>query len=93
MGAHLRDSNCLDGTPHYYEWEGWSDPQHPLTQRWLPTVKHHVAYKWIWLNISPAGRERGAGAMEPGKVETETVRDVTFADELFVGSFADSRSR
>ncbi|EIN06715.1 hypothetical protein PUNSTDRAFT_72884 [Punctularia strigosozonata HHB-11173 SS5] len=79
--------NCLWGTEHWYEWEGWADPSNSLTRRWLSTVKHHVAYKWIWLNIHPAGRELGADGVEPGKVTMNTVSDAKFADEaVFAGA-------
>ncbi|KZT03448.1 glycosyltransferase family 8 protein [Laetiporus sulphureus 93-53] len=63
--------NCLDGTPHYYEWEGWADPTNRLTQRWWPAVQYHVGFKWIWLN-----------AHRPmGTLKIETVETVVFADE------------
>ena len=69
-------SNCLEETPRYYEWKGWSDPTHSLTQRWHPAVQYHVGVKWIWLNKHPKGR---AGAT----LTMETTHDVMFADEVF----------
>ena len=69
----MRDINCLDGTPHYYEWEGWADAQNSLTQRWLPAVQYHVGFKWIWLN-----------AHKPlGSLTIESEERVVFADERF----------
>ncbi|KAF7964716.1 hypothetical protein HWV62_3677 [Athelia sp. TMB] len=68
--------NCLEGTPRYYEWEGWSDPTLSLTQRWHPAVQYHVGFKWIWLNKHPKDRAGATLAME-------TTHDVVFADEVF----------
>ena len=65
-------SNCLDGTPHYYEWEGWSNPEDSLTRRWKPAVDYHVGFKWLWLNHAQN---------DDTKITLETVYDVTFADE------------
>ncbi|KAH9830981.1 uncharacterized protein C8Q71DRAFT_316624 [Rhodofomes roseus] len=65
--------NCLDGAPNYYEWDGWSDPQNSLGQRWQHAVKYHAGFKWLWLN-----------AHKPmGTLTIETQEKVVFADELF----------
>ncbi|KAI0956935.1 hypothetical protein AcW1_005492 [Taiwanofungus camphoratus] len=66
--------NCLDGTPRYYEWEGWSDPTQTLGRRWYPAVQYHVGFKWLWLN---------AHRPLPAKLTIETVENVVFADERF----------
>ncbi|TCD67648.1 hypothetical protein EIP91_012158 [Steccherinum ochraceum] len=66
--------NCLDGTPRFFEWEGWSDPDNYLTQNWGPAVFYHVGVKWLWLNQGPK---------DVTTVTMETVRDVVFADEQF----------
>lgn len=66
-------SNCLDGVDRYYDWPGWSDPHDGLAQRWLPAVRYHVGYKWLWLN-EPASN---------ATLTLETLHDVKFADELF----------
>jgi len=65
--------NCLDGTPRFFEWEGWSDPENSLTQRWYPAVQYHVGYKWLWLNHHASTAE----------MQLETVEHVVFADERF----------
>lgn len=70
----LARSNCLDGTPHYYEWEGWSNPEDSLTMRWKPAVDYHVGYKWLWLNQAQT---------DDTKTTLETVYDVKFADERY----------
>lgn len=67
-------SNCLDGTPLYYEWEGWSNPEDSLTMRWKPAVDYHVGYKWLWLNHAQT---------DDTKTTLETVYDVKFADERY----------
>ncbi|KAI9056644.1 glycosyltransferase family 8 protein [Trametes sanguinea] len=65
--------NCLDGVDRYYDWPGWSDPENGLAQRWLPAVRYHVGYKWLWLNM-PASN---------ATLTMETLFDVKFADEIF----------
>ncbi|OSD02741.1 glycosyltransferase family 8 protein [Trametes coccinea BRFM310] len=65
--------NCLDGVDRYYDWSGWSDPENGLAQRWLPAVRYHVGYKWLWLN-TPASN---------ASLTMETLFDVKFADEIF----------
>ncbi|KAI0747781.1 hypothetical protein C8Q80DRAFT_1104015 [Daedaleopsis nitida] len=70
--------NCLDGVARYYEWPGWSDPDNGLAQRWLPALRFHLGYKWIWLNQP----------LSNASLTVETLLDVKFADELF----AESRS-
>ncbi|KAI8998939.1 hypothetical protein BD414DRAFT_476483 [Trametes punicea] len=72
--------NCLDGVDRYYDWPGWSDPEDGLAQRWLPAVRYHVGYKWLWLN-QPASN---------ATLTTVTVDDVKFADELFASQHAAS---
>lgn len=57
----------------YYDWPGWSDPHDGLAQRWLPAVRYHIGYKWLWLN-EPASN---------ATLTLETLHDVKFADELF----------
>jgi len=66
--------NCLDGTPRFFEWEGWSDPTHYLTRAWGPAVFYHVGVKWLWLNQGPR---------DVSSVVVETVRNVVFADEQY----------
>ncbi|KAH9951437.1 hypothetical protein B0H21DRAFT_283342 [Amylocystis lapponica] len=65
--------NCLDGTPRYYEWEGWADPTNSLTRRWYPAVQYHVGFKWLWLNHH----------LSSASLRLETVDHVVFADERF----------
>lgn len=74
--------NCLDGTPHYFEWEGWADPENSLTKRWWPAVQYHIGYKWIWLNAHRA----------KGTLRIEVERDVKFADELLEQELMESRA-
>ncbi|KXN87717.1 Glycosyltransferase-like protein LARGE2 [Leucoagaricus sp. SymC.cos] len=62
--------NCLHGTDVYMDWEGWSNPDDILTQRWGGALKYHRGYKWIWLN---SGK---------GTLRLETASAV-FADEQF----------
>ena len=66
-------SNCLDGVNRYYEWPGWSDPNNGLAQRWLPALRYHVGFKWIWLNVP------GSNAT----LSVDALYDVKFEDELF----------
>jgi len=68
--------NCLDGTPRYYEWEGWSDITNSLTKRWHAAVVYHVGAKWIWLN-------KGDREYEDATLEMESTLDVKFADERY----------
>ena len=69
-------SNCLDGVDRYYEWPGWTEPNNDLARRWLPAVRYHVGFKWIWLNQYASN----------ATLTTETLFDVKFADELFAAS-------
>ncbi|TFK93191.1 glycosyltransferase family 8 protein [Polyporus arcularius HHB13444] len=68
--------NCLEGVDRYYEWSGWSEPDNDLARRWLPAVRYHVGFKWLWLN-QPASN---------ATLSMETLFDVKFADELFAES-------
>ncbi|KAI0362796.1 hypothetical protein OH77DRAFT_1389705 [Trametes cingulata] len=70
--------NCLDGVDRYYDWPGWSDPNSGLAQRWLPAVRYHVGYKWLWLNQPESN----------ATLTMQTLYDVKFADELFALSRA-----
>ncbi|KAI0646744.1 hypothetical protein C8Q79DRAFT_999874 [Trametes meyenii] len=65
--------NCLDGVDRYYDWPGWSDPNDGLAQRWLPAVRYHVGYKWLWLNQPESN----------ATLTMQTLYDVKFADEVF----------
>ena len=69
-------SNCLDGSPNYYDWPTWDDPTDYLARAWAPAVKYHAGFKWIWLN-QPASNKT---------LTIETVFDVKFADELYAES-------
>lgn len=69
-------SNCLHGTPRYFEWSGWSDPTDLLNQRWGPAVSYHVGVKWIWLN---SGKKSHSDATLEMVIRT----DIIFADEQF----------
>ena len=69
----LFHSNCLWNTEVYYNWEGWSDPDNSLAQRWRPAVDYHVGFKWLWLN-------RGAASTT---VDIQVVVDPLFADQRF----------
>ncbi|THH31362.1 hypothetical protein EUX98_g2821 [Antrodiella citrinella] len=66
--------NCLDGTPRFFEWEGWSDPTHWLTRSWGPAVFYHVGVKWLWLN---------QGLKDVSSVVVESARHIVFADERY----------
>ena len=76
-------SNCLDGVNRYYEWPGWSDPNNGLAQRWLPALRYHVGFKWIWLNQASNNET---------KLTSEIVSDVKFGDELFAEEFRNKAS-
>jgi hypothetical protein len=65
--------NCLDGTPVYYEWSNWSDPELGLVKRWKPAVDYHVGFKWLWLN---------RGHTE-SPVDIQVITDPLFADQRF----------
>ncbi|KAJ8482166.1 hypothetical protein ONZ51_g5532 [Trametes cubensis] len=65
--------NCLDGVDRYFDWPGWSDPNDGLAHRWLPAVRYHVGYKWLWLN-QPASN---------ATLTIQTLYDIKFADEIF----------
>ncbi|KAF5358050.1 hypothetical protein D9756_001781 [Leucocoprinus leucothites] len=62
--------NCLHGTDVYMEWEGWSNPDDILTQRWGAALKYHAGYKWIWLNSGQSSLHLETGG-------------VVFADEQY----------
>ncbi|KAH8108212.1 hypothetical protein BXZ70DRAFT_884088 [Cristinia sonorae] len=66
--------NCLDGTPRFFEWEGWSDPKNPLTRTWGPAVSYHSGYKWLWLN---------QGQKDVQTMTVETIRAILFGDEQY----------
>ncbi|KAF8919468.1 hypothetical protein CPB85DRAFT_1212643 [Mucidula mucida] len=66
--------NCLHGTPIYIEWEGWSDPNDFLNERWGAAVRYHQGYKWIWLN---------KGKTLKTTLKMTTSRNMPFADERF----------
>ena len=68
-------SNCLHHTDIYYEWDGWSDPENILTQRWGSTVDAHVGTKWIWLN-------RGHASLD-----MQTIVEPKFGDEKFAEQY------
>lgn len=70
----MQCSNCLHGTPRYFEWSGWSDPKDSLTIRWGGAVAYHVGFKWIWLNV---------GEQNNSTLEMVTRTDILFADEQF----------
>ncbi|KAI0822673.1 hypothetical protein BC628DRAFT_1326697 [Trametes gibbosa] len=65
--------NCLDGVDRYYDWPGWSDPNDGLAHRWLPAVRYHVGYKWLWLNQPESN----------ATLTMQTLHDVKFADEEY----------
>jgi hypothetical protein len=65
--------NCLHNTDVYYNWEGWSDPEDSIAQRWKPAVEYHVGFKWLWLNRGAAGTP----------VDIQVFVDPLFADQRF----------
>ena len=68
-------SNCLDGSPTYHTWPGWSNPEgrESLVKRWKPAVEYHVGFKWLWLNRGHA----------ESPVDIQVVADPVFADQRF----------
>ena len=63
----------------FYLWEGWSNPENGLTQRWKPAVDYHLGFKWLWLN-------RGDGS---SKVDIQTIIEPLFADQRFANEHLD----
>jgi hypothetical protein len=77
-------SNCLGDVDVYWEWDGWAagaDEWQHLHARWGATVRHHVGWKWAWLNTAPrsGAHRRSSGA----RVALHVVEPVVFADEVF----------
>lgn len=58
------------------DWEGWSNPDDVLTQRWGAALKYHAGYKWIWLN-------HGQGSLDLKTTGVEFV-DEQYAREINV---------
>ena len=76
MSLSFFHSNCLDDI--FYLWDGWSNKDNNLAQRWKPAVEYHVGFKWLWLN-------RGDGN---ATVDMRTVFEPMFADERFAAEHA-----
>ncbi|TFY74398.1 hypothetical protein EWM64_g9614, partial [Hericium alpestre] len=63
--------NCLFGVDVYFEWDGWYDPDNPLTAHWGSALDYHVGTKWIWLNRGNAS------------VDIQMVMGPLFSDQRF----------